>query len=88
MAGPIRFVILAAALGTVIAACGHGASRHPGAAKPPPFAAAPPACFASKGCPGMNATICFAANGTRSASARCPTVRRQFRFAEPPPPRR
>jgi hypothetical protein len=88
MAGAIQLAILAAALGAALAACGPAARRHADTAKQPPLAAAPPACFASNGCPGMHATICFAATGSRTTNAHCPTLRRQFRFAEPPPRRR
>jgi len=84
MAGTVRLAILAAALGAAVAACGHAAPRHADAVKRPPFAAAPPGCFASNGCPGMHAAICFAATGSRATNAPCPTLRRQFHFADPP----
>jgi len=88
MAGAVRLAILVAALGAALAACGHAAPRHTDAVKRPPLAAAPPVCFASNGCPGMDAVICFATTGSRATNARCPGLRRQFRFAEPPPRRR
>jgi hypothetical protein len=88
MAGAVRLAMLAAALGAGAAACAHAAPRHTDAVKRPPLAAAPPACFASNGCPGMHAAICFATTGSRETNPHCPTLRRHFRFAEPPPRRR
>jgi predicted small lipoprotein YifL len=88
MSGAFRLATLAAALVASVAACGHAAPGRLAFATMPPYRAAPPACFASHGCPGTYATICFAANGLRAASARCPMLRREFRFAEPPSRRR
>jgi hypothetical protein len=89
VAGRLRLALLAAALGAAVAACGHAApAPNAVATMRPHVSAAPQVCFAAHGCPGIDAAICFAANGSREKSARCPSLRRQFRFAEPPHRRR